>query len=38
MALTGLGLALADCSKCDVPNLLSHQTGPQSCHDGAQPQ
>ncbi len=34
-ALVGLGLALGACSKCDVPNLLPHQAGPQSCHDGS---
>jgi hypothetical protein len=33
-----LGLALGACSKCDVPNLLPHQAGPQSCHDGPSPQ
>ncbi|HEX3939704.1 MAG TPA: hypothetical protein VHX43_19565 [Xanthobacteraceae bacterium] len=38
LALTGFGLALAGCSKCDVPNLLPHQAGPQSCHDGPDPQ
>ena len=37
-ALVGLGLALGACSKCDVPNLLPHQAGPQSCHDGPSPQ
>ena len=34
IACVGLGLALGACSKCDVPNLLPHQAGPQSCHDG----
>ena len=38
LALAGLGLALANCTKCDVPNLLPHQAGPQSCHDGPEPQ
>jgi hypothetical protein len=37
-AILGLGLTLAACSKCDVPNLLPHQAGPQSCHDGPDPQ
>jgi hypothetical protein len=30
-------LALGACSKCDVPNLLPHQAGPQMCHDGPSP-
>jgi len=38
IALVGLGLTLGACSKCDVPNLLPHQAGPQSCHDGPSPQ
>lgn len=38
IAVSALGLALAACSKCDVPNLLPHQAGPQSCHDGPDPQ
>ncbi|HYA05807.1 MAG TPA: hypothetical protein VEF90_07945 [Xanthobacteraceae bacterium] len=38
VAILGLALALAACSKCDVPNLLPHQAGPQSCHDGPPPQ
>jgi hypothetical protein len=38
IALAGFGLALAGCSKCDVPNLLPRQAGPQSCHDGPSPQ
>ena len=38
VAIVGLALALAACSKCDVPNLLPHQAGPQSCHDGPPPQ
>lgn len=38
ITLAGLGLALADCTKCDVPNLLPHQAGPQSCHGGPDPQ
>lgn len=37
IAMTGFGLALAACTKCDVPNLLPHQTAPQSCHDGPEP-
>jgi hypothetical protein len=36
--LLGLfALALGACSKCDVPNLLPHQAGPQTCHDGPSP-
>ena len=38
VAILGLALALAACSKCDVPNLLPRQAGPQSCHDGPPPQ
>jgi hypothetical protein len=37
LAICGLGLALGACSKCDVPNLLPNQAGPQSCHDGPSP-
>jgi hypothetical protein len=37
LAICCLGLALGACSKCDVPNLLPHQAGPQSCHDGPSP-
>jgi hypothetical protein len=32
-----LAIALSACSKCDVPNLLPHQAGPQTCHDGPPP-
>jgi hypothetical protein len=32
-----LGVTLGGCSKCDVPNLLPHQAGPQTCHDGPSP-
>jgi hypothetical protein len=36
--LLGLfALALGACSKCDVPNLLPHHAGPQTCHDGPSP-
>ncbi len=38
LSVIGLGLALGACSKCDVPNLLPHQSGPQYCHDGPAPQ
>ncbi|MFZ3336489.1 MAG: hypothetical protein WBE99_14905 [Xanthobacteraceae bacterium] len=36
-AICGLGLALGACSKCDVPNLLPPQAGPQTCHAGPEP-
>jgi len=38
IAVSALACALAACSKCDVPNLLPHQAGPQSCHSGPDPQ
>ncbi|HEX4041207.1 MAG TPA: hypothetical protein VHY10_05860 [Xanthobacteraceae bacterium] len=38
IAAAALAFALAACSKCDVPNLLPHQAGPQSCHSGPDPQ
>lgn len=38
MAAAALGFALTACSKCNVPNLLPHQGGPQSCHSGPDPQ
>ena len=36
-ALTGVGLALGACSKCDVPNLLPKPPAPQSCHEAPAP-
>ncbi len=38
LAIVAFGLALGACTSCDVPNLLPHQSGPQSCHDGPAPQ
>jgi hypothetical protein len=32
LMLVGFGLALAACSKCDMPTWR-HDTAPQSCHD-----
>ncbi|MBV1700069.1 MAG: hypothetical protein KGQ47_17175 [Hyphomicrobiales bacterium] len=36
VAVAALGLSLAACSKCDVPDFWHHDTPatPQSCHDG----
>jgi hypothetical protein len=35
LALTGLGLALGACSKCDVPDWFN--TAPHVCHSAPQP-
>jgi len=37
-AAVSCGLALAACSKCDVPNLAPNQAAPHACHDGPPPQ
>jgi hypothetical protein len=33
-----VALALADCSKCDMPGWRHEGAAPQSCHEGAPPQ
>jgi hypothetical protein len=34
LAIAAFGLALAACSKCDMPTWRHDAPAPQSCHDG----
>lgn len=38
VVLTGFGLTLGACSKCDVWNWTAPKPAPHSCHSGPDPQ